>query len=80
MNFWRLTIFLDFSAFFLVFQKLNKRRKKGKNMVRDPHKADVVVLPSGSVTYRFRASLNHKNVGQTKFIKTELTEIRYKIK
>ena len=32
------------------------------------------------VMKRFRASLNHKNVGQTKFIKTELTKIRYKIK
>ena len=34
----------------------------------------------GSLTDRFRASLNHKNVGQTKFRKTELTKIRYKIK
>ena len=32
------------------------------------------------VTDQFRASLNHKNAGQKKFIKTELTEIRYKIK
>ena len=32
------------------------------------------------LTDHFRASLNHKNVGQTKFIKTELTKIRYKIK
>ena len=30
------------------------------------------------MTCHFRASLNHKNVGQTKFIKTELTKIRYK--
>ena len=30
------------------------------------------------MTRRFRASLNHKNDGQIKFIKTELTKIRYK--
>ena len=30
------------------------------------------------MTYRFRASLNHKDDGQTKFIKTELRKIRYK--
>ena len=34
----------------------------------------------GWLTCRFRASLKHKDDGQTKFIKTELTEIRYKIK
>ena len=32
------------------------------------------------MTGHFRASLKHKNVGKKKFIKTELTEIRYKIK
>ena len=32
----------------------------------------------GSLMKRFYASLNHKNAGQTKFIKTELTKIRYK--
>ena len=30
------------------------------------------------LTSHFRASLNHKNVGQIKFIKTELTKVRYK--
>ena len=29
------------------------------------------------LTCRFRASLKHKDDGQTKFIKTELTKIRY---
>ena len=32
------------------------------------------------LTDPFRESLKHKNIGQTKFIKTELTKIRYKIK
>ena len=34
----------------------------------------------GFLTDRFPASLKHKNVSQKKFIKTELIEIRYKIK
>ena len=33
------------------------------------------IVPQGSLTKRFRASLKHKNVSQT-----ELTKIRYKIK
>ena len=31
-----------------------------------------------SLIDRFRASSNHKNVGQTRFIKTKLTKIKYK--
>ena len=37
-------------------------------------------IEEGVMTNRFHASLNHKNASQTKFIKTELTKIRYKIK
>ena len=41
---------------------------------------DLVAIVVEILTKHFRVSLIHKNVGQTKFIKTKLTEIRYKIK
>ena len=50
MIFFKITIFLDFSRFFLNFSEIKKIRKKVENVVQDPCRADVVALPCGSAT------------------------------
>ena len=59
MDFW---IFYEF-ILILIPLKLAKR---GVLILHRTHAADVA---RGGLTKRFYASLNHKNAGQTKFIK-----------
>ena len=71
-----------------ILIEIRRFTKKKGFMNRFPKREKLTQKPKrereiseGSLKHvRFRASLKHKNVGQIKFIKTKLTEIRYKIK